>query len=295
MELRQITCFVAVAEEQSFRRASERIGIAQPTVTLLIQRLEREVGSPLFDRSTRPVSLTPTGHRMLNRARNVLAAAREALDSARRHAPGIARELRLGAPEGGGPRLESLLQYILNKVPEMHIELSEGPDGKRLEQVRNGELDATFVRIDQEFTGLSYSPVWDEELVIALPLGHPLTSRQALRLEELKDLPLRLVERSANPMSYDFVVRSCRDAGFDPLLGKPFRTTQNTVAEIGVGPPSWAVVCGSTADHRSRLVAYRPVAPPLSVTTYLAVRDTEADSETTRLLLDAALESSTRD
>lgn len=83
MELRQLECFVVVAEELNFRRASERLHIVQPTVTLQVQRLEKEIGAPLFDRSTRPIGLTAEGCRLLPEARGVLAAARRAVDTAR--------------------------------------------------------------------------------------------------------------------------------------------------------------------------------------------------------------------
>jgi len=83
VELRQLECFVIVAEELNFRRASERLHIVQPTVTLQVQRLEREIGARLFDRSTRPIGLTEEGTRFLPEARGVLAAARQAVDAVR--------------------------------------------------------------------------------------------------------------------------------------------------------------------------------------------------------------------
>src|SRR5438067_1684062 len=105
MDLRQLKCFIAVAEERNFRRASERLHIVQPTVTLLIQRLERETGTPLFDRTTRPISLTAAGSRLLAEAPVVLAAADRALAVARGEGRRKEQSLRLGTAHGLGTRL----------------------------------------------------------------------------------------------------------------------------------------------------------------------------------------------
>ncbi|MCW7945664.1 hypothetical protein AAW14_27605 [Streptomyces hygroscopicus] len=287
MELRQLRCFVTVAEESSFRRASERLRIVQPTVTLQIQRLEREVGAALFDRTTRPVSLTGTGLRLLPEARALLAAADRALEIARNEGAGAGKLLRLGTADGLGTRLDSVLAHLAEHWPDLRVELHEAPSWLRLQQVRDRTLDATFVRIYQEHRDLTLSTVWWERLVVVLPAGHAAASRPALRLGELKDLPLRLVSRADNPAFYDLILGFCQAAGFEPLLGKPFTTVQNTLAEIGVGDPTWGIFYeGSVQANPSSLVTYLPAEPPLRARTSLAVRD--PNSELSRALLEAA-------
>lgn len=274
MELRQLKCFIAVAEERNFRRASERLHIVQPTVTLLIQRLERETGTPLFDRSTRPVSLTAAGVRLLEEAPAVLAAADRALAAARGEGDRNDRTLRLGTAHGLGTRLESVLRILTRKRPGLQVELHEGADWERLRLVRENKLDATLIRMHKESPGLTFRTVWWESLVIALPAESPLAGRPSLRLTDMRGIPLRTVNRADNPGFYDLVHERCREAGFEPLLGKPFTTVQNTLAEIGHGAPSWAVVYeGSVHGTPHRSVVHRPIDPPLRVPTSLAVRD----------------------
>ena len=96
ISLRQLECFVAVADELQFVRAARRLGMAQPPVSRLIERLERSVGAPLFERGRRGVRLTPVGSAMLAPARRALIEARRAADAARRIAAGESGELSVG-------------------------------------------------------------------------------------------------------------------------------------------------------------------------------------------------------
>ncbi|MBM9507718.1 LysR family transcriptional regulator [Actinacidiphila acididurans] len=290
MELRQLKCFIAVAEERNFRRASERLHVVQPTITVLIQRLEREAGTALFDRSTRPISLTPTGSRLLPEARAVLAAAERAMAVARgedRKAEHML--LRLGTSHAMGSRLETVLRILGERQPDLQVELHDGPPWARLRQVRENELDATFIHMQQESPGLSMTTVWWDSLVIALPAKSPLARRPALRLSDMREIPLRTVERSENPRFFDFLWEHCREGGFEPVLGKPFTSVQNTLAEIGLGAPSWAVVYeGAMEGAPNSSVVSRPIHPPLGVPVCVAVRDPACSRS--RLLLEACWE-----
>jgi DNA-binding transcriptional LysR family regulator len=98
-------------------------------------------------------------------------------------------------------------------------------------------------------------PVWREGLVVALPESHPLAANETLRLDQLGALPVRLAPARNNPPFHAMITRALRDAGADPPAGPPFTTLQDTLAEIGTGPPSWTVFY-----HRSELPVVRRVA-----------------------------------
>src|SRR5712672_3278690 len=119
VELRQLTYFVAVAEELSFGRAAERLHIVQPAVSQEIRRLERELGVPLFDRSSRHVRLTAAGERLLPEARAVLAAA----GRVREVAAGADGILRVGTSQGLGERLDRALEELRTTAPGLQVRL----------------------------------------------------------------------------------------------------------------------------------------------------------------------------
>jgi DNA-binding transcriptional LysR family regulator len=113
--------------------------------------------------------------------------------------------------------------------------------------------------------------MWDEPLAVALPAAHPLAAEPAVTLPQLRDLPLRIVARQDNARFRDLIEQACIDAGFDPLPGPSFTNAQDTLAEIGTGPPSWTVLYASAAGQLAvRRVAFRAL-DGLTARTHLAV------------------------
>ncbi|MFC9969969.1 LysR family transcriptional regulator [Spirillospora sp. NPDC127200] len=268
MELRQFAYFVAVAEEGGFGRAAERVGIVQSAVSQQVRRLERELGVPLFDRSTRHVRLSAAGERLLPEARAVLAAADRTRRVAADLASGAEGVLRLGAVHGD--RLYRTLDELAAIAPRLRVRLSRLPPAERLAAVRAGELDAALVRAQDDSPGLEMLPMWSDPLYAALPAGHPLAAADPLRLEQLGGLPLRLAPRAENPPFHDLVTAACRAAGIDPPPGPPFTGLRETLTAIASGPPSWTVFYEVSGLPPVRRVALRPLAGP-RLTTFLAV------------------------
>ncbi|MDX3187928.1 LysR family transcriptional regulator [Streptomyces sp. MN03-5084-2B] len=270
VELRQLRYFVTVAEELHFGRAAERLHIVQPAVSQQVRRLERALGVSLFERTTRSVVLTEAGQRFLPQARAVLAAAERAVDSVADFR-GV-RLLRLGTSEGLGDRLDGLLAEFTRRAPEAQLELVHAPTAQRLHRVRDGSLDATIVRGDQPAPGLEFSLLWTDEVVVALPASHPLASSPVVDFASLASLPARLSAPSRNQPLYDLVISSCREAGFEPVLGKEFTTAQDTLGTLGFGRPHWTVFYRA---HANLLpvpgVVFRPLREPSPrMQTYLA-------------------------
>lgn len=271
VELRQLRYFVTVAEELHFGRAAERLHIVQPAVSQQVRRLERELEVPLLARTTRSVVLTEAGQRFLPQARAVLAAADRAVDSvAEFRLPGAL--VRLGTSEGLGDRLEVLLGAFARLAPSAQLELVHAPTSQRLQRVRDGSLDATIVRGSWPASGLDFTPLWMDEVVVALPSAHPLAESPAVDFAALAALPARLSPPSRNQPLYDLVMSCCREAGFEPVLGKEFTTAQDTLGTLGFGRPHWTVFYRA---HANLLpipgVAFRPLRNPAPrMQTYLA-------------------------
>ncbi|MFI6444322.1 LysR family transcriptional regulator [Kitasatospora sp. NPDC050543] len=282
MELRQLGYVVAVADEGGFGRAAERLNIVQSAVSQQVQRLERELGLALFDRSARQVRLTAAGERLLPEARAVLAAAERTRRVAAEIVDGVDGVLRLGAVHGPGDRLYRVLAALAGLAPRLRVRLSRAAPAQRLAQVRSGVLDAAFIRGPATVPGLELIPLWNDPLYAALPADHPLagpapaldapSAGAPLRLEQLAGLPLRLAPRAGNPPFHDLVTGAMRAAGLVPTApGPAFTTLRETLTEIGGDLPSWTVfyrVCDLPPIPR---VSYRPLAD-LSLVTSLAVR-----------------------
>ena len=147
MELRQLEYFVAVAEEANFTRAAERIRVAQPAVSAQIQRLEREVGQSLLDRSRRAVRLTAAGEAALPYARAALAAVADihvAVDELTQLVRGT---VTIGTVTTHSVDIPSLLADFHAEHPSVEITLSTDSSDALIDKVRTGQLDMAIVSV----------------------------------------------------------------------------------------------------------------------------------------------------
>lgn len=270
MELRQLEFVVAVAEELNFGRAAERLHVGQPAVSQQIGRLERELRVKLFDRTSRSVQLTTPGRRFLVEARGVLAAVGRARASV---ADDGARPLRLGTSSGLGAHLDRLLELLSDHDPGGSVELTSAAMRDRTEQVRDGRLDGAFLRGEVRLDDLEVISVWDDELLVAVPVTHPVATGETVDLAQLRSVPLRLVSRSLNKPLVDLVTAACVSAGFEPVRAPSSGRLEDTFATLSAGEPSWAVVYAAhAATLHSTRIAFRPVrGPGLWIRTSLVV------------------------
>ncbi|POM22944.1 Hca operon transcriptional activator [Actinomadura rubteroloni] len=188
VEIRELRYFVAVAEELHFGRAAERLGIAQPPLSRAVQKLERQVGVPLLERTSRRVALTGAGAVFLRESRAVLDAADAAVRRARRAAaPGLVLVMKPGG-DGGGLLRDVLDAYRAQPgaVP-VDVRFSFG---ERAEMLRDGRADAALLhRPRNDLTGLAWEELLVERQVVLLPPGHRLAGRAAVRLDDLRGEP----------------------------------------------------------------------------------------------------------
>ena len=280
MEIRQLRYFVTLAEELHFGRAAERLHIVQSAVSQQLRRLERELGTALFDRTPRTVRLTQAGRVFLPEARAVLAAE----SRARARIAELAdrpRVLRLGTSNGLGEHLDR----VLSALPGVTVELVAASTRSRLDDVRAGRLDATFVRGLSGSPELRLIPLWQDRIVVALPINHPLVDAPSVDLADLAAMPLRLPDRDRNAPLYDLLDTTCRAVGFDPLLGPASTTLQDTLATVGSSPDTWTVVYESHANQLiAPRVAFRRTTTPLTMPTQLAVSATHPPRDLDALL-----------
>lgn len=283
MEFRQVQCFVAVVDAGSFVGAAARLGIGQSAVSQHLARLESGLGVRLLERTSRRVALSAAGARVLPYARSVL----EAVAGARAAAEGsrASRTLRLGTATGLGDRLDAVIAYLQSSEEGLSVELDGRPTDARIEAVRTGELDAAFVRGLEVAAGVELIPVWTEELMVGLPVSHPLAAQDAVPLAELAGLPLRIASAARNAPLRRLVENACAAAGFSPSIIESTAVLQDVLAVIGAAPATWSVFwSGQAARQRTPAVAFRPALPPLTMPCYLAVPQSARSGELAPLL-----------
>jgi DNA-binding transcriptional LysR family regulator len=219
MELRHLRYFVAVAEELHFRRAAERLYIAQPAVSEQIRKLEAELGVRLFDRTHRSVMLTDPGKALLTEARRVLQMAEAAQHAARNASDRTGQRLRIGyVSDVLPPSVPRALQRLAATAARIEISLEAGTPLQLIGDVRDGTIDAAVVALPAPTKGLRITTLGRQPLVAALsgPDVHGLDT--GLTLERLDPERLIVLPRDANPALHDAVVSVCRTAGVSPTL-----------------------------------------------------------------------------
>ncbi len=192
MEMRQLEYFVAVAEEQNFTRAAERVHISQSGVSAQIRQLERELGAELFHRSARTATLTVAGKAALEHARAALAAA-DAVGQAVGEVTDLIRgRLTVGMVIGCTvtPLFDALAAFH-RAHPGVEISLLEDNSDRLVEGVRAGALDLALIGTATATPqGLDALTIISERIVAAVPAGHPLAKQRRVTLRDLAAHPI---------------------------------------------------------------------------------------------------------
>ena len=215
MELRHLRYFLAVAEELNFTRAAERLGISQPPLTQQVKALEAELGVTLLDRSAYRIELTDAGRMFAAEAARILGDARSAMQAARRAATGVTGRVRVGFTESASfnSLVTSTLRTFRSGFPAVEVSLEEHPSTDLIAALREGRIDAAFVRPPVPTRrGLSLDLLEKEPLLVAVPSGHPLASRKEVDLGSLAAETFILYPRAVRPGLGGYGSRGLRDA-----------------------------------------------------------------------------------
>ncbi|MEU6345858.1 LysR family transcriptional regulator [Streptomyces sp. NPDC046977] len=185
IEVRHLRYFVAVAEELHFGRAAKRLGMAQPHLSRAIREMERQIGVPLLERTTRHVSLTPAGEVLLRDARTALDAVTAAVRRTRQagQAEPVLR-LALKADYDGG--LLPLIFAAYEREPAaLRVELVLGGRGEQEPALRDGRADIALLPRPFDDHGFDVEPLLTEPRLLAVAATDPLASRESLHLADL--------------------------------------------------------------------------------------------------------------
>jgi DNA-binding transcriptional LysR family regulator len=260
MELRHLRYFVAVAEELHFGRAAERLHIAQPPLSRQIRDLERELGTPLFERGTRGVTLTVAGRAFLPEARLTLAQAERAQRTAQRAAAGEIGRLRVGFVEAATDAgiLPDVLGFFRLHLPNIGLSLFEMDAAQQADALREGRIDVGVLHSPPAGAEqwLHVERVYGDRIVAAVPATHALARRTRLALADLAPEPFVLFPRSSAPALHDDLIARCRRLGFSPRIAQE-AAGWHTVAGLVSAGVGVAFVPRSIAQLQRPGVAYR--------------------------------------
>lgn len=217
MQVGQLRAFLAVAEERHFTRAAHALGIAQPSVSAHVRRLERETGTPLFHRMKGNISLTPAGEALLPFARRIVADV-DAATTELREVDGLARgRLAVGAtPSLAATLLPAVLSRFHAAYPGIDLVVRESGSRELVAALEEGTVDVALVILPVRQDVLQTQPLLREELVVAVAKTHPLATRRSISVSELRDVPLVMFREG-----YDLrasTEAAFREAGFAPTF-----------------------------------------------------------------------------
>lgn len=261
MELRHLRYFVAVGEELHFTRAARRLGIEQPPLSLQIQNLEREIGTPLLRRKPRSIELTEAGSSFLDDARAILEQVRRATDHAQRVARGELGRIRVGMINSAPfhPFVPSLIREFRQRWPQAVLTLEENSTPELADALLGDTIDIAFVRpLLGEHPALTVEPLFDEEVLAALPSGHKLARAKSLQLSDLRAENFVLFPRPVGSGLYDEIIFACQRVGFSPLIGQETMQVTSIVNLVAAGL-GVSLVPASMQQVHSIGVTYRPI------------------------------------
>ena len=216
MELRHLRYFVAIGEEENYRRAAQRLNVAQTALSTQIQDMEAELGFKLFDRLPRGVKLSAAGRLFLEDARRILQQVSEAAARAARVARGQSGTLRVGFTENASWRgvVPESLRRFRERQPDAELQLTPATSLEQVEALRSGQLDAAFVfNMPKADAELDQIPVALQHVELAIPKGHPLIKLKKLRLRDLSDASFVWFPRREAPAFYDRLMHECFRGG----------------------------------------------------------------------------------
>jgi DNA-binding transcriptional LysR family regulator len=238
MELRQLSHFVAVAEDSHFTRAAARVHLTQSSLSSSIRTLERELGSDLFVRSTRRVELTEAGRALLPAARRAVAAAEDGQDAVAGVRGLVRGKLAIGVIQTqtvGMVNVAVLLARYHRRHPAVSLRLHHAGVASLVHQTADGELELAIVDLPlgPQSHRIRARPIGTEALLLAVAADDPLAGRSRVRLIDLADR--EFVEYRSDSSLRASIDRACQAAGLHRRVACEVDTIPDLVELVALG------------------------------------------------------------
>lgn len=281
MNFRQLRYFCEVVESGTLVRAAEHLFVAPTAISMQLAQLEQRLGGDLFDRSVKPMALTPLGKYFLPRAKELLSQGQRLEQDTQDVAKGKSGWLGIGF-------VRSLLYSMLPRVirafrkehPDVKIELVEMLSEHQPEALRNGRIHVGLSRHTQLIdppAGLSHMVLFEDPFVAALPAQHPLAGKRTTSLAALAELPLVSYPKDPSSRFSTHVLSLLYDAGARPHVGHEAIEIHTALGLVAAGL-GYAIVGGSVAERGQSDVAFVGLPELRTRSTVVAVTRSDEDS-----------------
>ncbi|MBN9670530.1 LysR family transcriptional regulator [Labrenzia aggregata] len=267
MNFKQLTYFIAVAEELHFGRAAERLGMAQPPLSRQIKQLEEELEAPLFNRGRSAITLTQAGERLLERGKSILAQLADTRLEVRRLGQGAEGRLRIGfVGSATFGILPNIIKSYRATFPEVNLNLIPMNNAQLHRALVSREIDVAFARPALQDPEFLTKELMEEKLILALPDSIDTGGRTIAKLERLETHHLILYPEYPRPSYADFVLNACRDAGFEVPLRVWCMDLQTALSLVSVGE-GVCIVPASVATAPRKNMKFLNIEPEIARTT----------------------------
>ncbi len=272
LKLKDLRYLVAVADSRHFGRAAERSFVSQPTLSAQLKKLEDYLGVQLIERAPKRVALTAAGEEVVERARRILQDSDEIVELARGHRDPLAGRLKLALLPTIGPYLlPNVAARLRKQLPRLELMLYEYQTDVMLEKLHSGEIDVGILALPVAMDGLESHELYKEPFTVALPANHKLASKQSIKVEDLSQETLLLLEDG----------HCLRDQALDICSStsvhekQDFRATSletlRQMVAAGVGITLLPELAGRGAYGNARGVTIKPFVKPVPTRTIGAI------------------------
>jgi len=252
LEIRELEAFLVLAEELHFSRAGERLYLSQSRVSQLLRSLERRIGAPLVERTSRRAELTPLGEKFLAELRPAYDALRTAVDNTRATVRGVGGVLRIGFQGTIDDHLANAIAGFEKRHPDCAVELTELPLADPFGSLRRREVDAAVVLLPVEEQDLVLGPVFSPQpQMLAVSPRHPFAGKEFVTAEELAECPLIGIHGPAPEYWRRAQAPETTPGGRRIPRGPTAGTLQEGMGLAAAGRGGM-LLCRSTAEHQGQ-------------------------------------------
>lgn len=271
MDVKQLRCFMAVAQELNFSRAAAKLNMTQPPLSRQIACMEQDLGARLFVRTPQAVALTLVGQALLPKVQRLVAGLGELREIANRVDQGQIGRIRIGFVGSTiYTSIPSLLGQFRRLYPDVNLDLQQLTVARQTDSLLRGDIDVGIIRQAITHPRLATRCIGREAFVAALPLDHRLAAKSQVPLRSLANEPMVAFSRQEAPAIDEQLRRMCNKAGFSPRIVQEAHPMSTVVGLVGVGA-GVAIVPESMSSLAFQNVAYRPLLGTREISEFFVV------------------------